>query len=89
MYDESVLADFGALHRDAETWLRPLVDGLPRLDYYLQRLVRAANLVGNGEHRFIASPTVDSYHTIWFELHEDLIILAGRTREEETAAGRA
>jgi hypothetical protein len=26
---------------------------------------------------------------VWFELHEDLILLAGRTREAEVAAGRA
>jgi hypothetical protein len=28
-------------------------------------------------------------HGVWFELHEELIRLAGRTRESETAAGRA
>ena len=38
---------------------------------------------------YIASPRVDSYHGVWFELHEDLIRLAGKTREEEVAAGRA
>jgi pyruvate,orthophosphate dikinase len=32
---------------------------------------------------------VDSYHGIWFELHEDLIGLAGRTRAAEVEAGRA
>jgi hypothetical protein len=37
----------------------------------------------------VASPRVDSYHSVWFELHEDLIRLAGRTRSAETAAGRA
>ena len=45
--------------------------------------------VEDGEHSYIASPKVDSYHSIWFELHEDLIQLAGRTREEEMEAGRA
>ena len=39
--------------------------------------------------RWMASPRVDSYHGIWFELHEDLIQLAGRTRAEEAQAGRA
>jgi len=42
-----------------------------------------------GDQRYVASPRVDSYHSIWFELHEDLIQLAGRTREDEVAAGRA
>ena len=42
-----------------------------------------------GDGRYVASPRVDSYHGIWFELHEDLIGLAGRTRADEVAAGRA
>ena len=42
-----------------------------------------------GDGRYVASPRVDSYHGIWFELHEDLIQLAGRTRADEVAAGRA
>jgi pyruvate,orthophosphate dikinase len=45
--------------------------------------------VAAGEHRYIASPTVDSYHSVWFELHEELILLAGRNRADEVAAGRA
>jgi pyruvate,orthophosphate dikinase len=32
---------------------------------------------------------IDSYHTVWFELHEDLIGLAGLSRADEAAAGRA
>ena len=45
--------------------------------------------LGGWNDEFIASPRIDSYHNVWFELHEDLILLAGRTREEEAAAGRA
>jgi pyruvate,orthophosphate dikinase len=88
-YDASVLDDLGSLHREAEAWLSGPVEQLPRLDAYRARLERAARLAGEGDHLYIASPRVDSYHTIWFELHEDLIQLTGRTREEEAAAGRA
>ena len=42
-----------------------------------------------GDGKYVASPRVDSYHSIWFELHEDLILLAGRNRADEVAAGRA
>ena len=42
-----------------------------------------------GDQRYVASPRVDSYHGVWFELHEDLIALAGRRRADEVAAGRA
>ncbi|MEE9298726.1 MAG: pyruvate, phosphate dikinase [Acidimicrobiia bacterium] len=88
-YDAAVLADFTSVHQDAAAWLEPLRSGLPRLVDYSSRLHRAATLVADGDHMFIASPRVDSYHTIWFELHEDLILLAGRTRADEVDAGRA
>ena len=88
-YDASVLQDFATLHHDANAWVGPLSEGLPRLDRYRTRLDRAARMVEDGDHAYIASPRVDSYHSVWFELHEDLILLAGRTREGEVAAGRA
>lgn len=88
-YDRMVLADFDALHRDAAAWLESISGHLARIETYAARLERAAARTREGDHRYIASPTVDSYHTVWFELHEDLILLAGRNRAEEVAAGRA
>ena len=88
-YDTGVLSDFTALHEEAGPWVGSLVVGLARMEVYRVRLTRSAAKVADGEHSFIASPKIDSYHNVWFELHEDLIRLAGRTREEETAAGRA
>ncbi len=46
--------------------------------------LRAAATAGTWPH-----PGSTATTAIWFELHEDLIQLAGRTREEESAAGRA
>ena len=77
------------IHADATAWLAPLEPALPRLGDYGVRLSRALEAAQSGDGRYVASPRVDSYHGIWFELHEDLIQLAGRTREEEAAAGRA
>ena len=88
-YDAAVLARLGGLHRDVEGWLASASAGLPRLALYGVRLSAAAAQVASGNGKYIASPRVDSYHGTWFELHEDLIGLAGRTRAEETAAGRA
>jgi pyruvate,orthophosphate dikinase len=88
-YDGRVLGDLAGLHHDASAWLRPLVAELARLGAYLDRLERAAAAAGGGDGRFVASPRVDSYHGVWFELHEDLILLAGRSRADEVAAGRA
>ena len=88
-YDRSVLDRLAGVHSDALAWIAPIRTGWPRVADYGARLTRASEAATSGEGRFVASPRVDSYHGIWFELHEELIRLAGRTREEETTAGRA
>jgi pyruvate, orthophosphate dikinase len=88
-YDAAVLARLADLHHDVEAWLAPLAAGLPRLTRYGARLGAAAEAAAAGNGKYVASPRVDSYHGAWFELHEDLILLAGRTRADEVAAGRA
>ena len=88
-YDASVLARLDRLARDADAWLASVEQRSPRLGGYRARLAAAAHAAANGDTRYIASPRVDSFHGAWFELHEDLILLVGRTREEEVAAGRA
>ena len=37
-------------------------------------------------HSMRASPLKDSYHTVWFEFHEELIALTGRDRAIEEAS---
>ena len=88
-HDAAILKGFQSLHEDATAWLKSLVEGLSRLQSYVNRLDRAAGMVDGGDANYLASPRLDSYHNVWFELHEDLILLADRTREEEVAAGRA
>ena len=88
-YDAEVLAGLATLHADADAWLAPLISDLPRLASYRARLGSAITAVTGGDGRYVASPRVDSYHSVWFELHEDLIRLTGRTRAEEVATGRA
>ncbi len=88
-YDVAVLARLAELHLKSTAWITPLYAGLPRLAAYGARLDAAAEKAAAGDGMYIASPRVDSYHGVWFELHEDLIRLAGKTREEEVAAGRA
>ena len=88
-YDAGIIAQLDALHGEVVTWLSPLVSGFPGLAAYGERLGLAVAAARGGDGRYIASPRVDSYHGIWFELHEELILLAGRSRADEVAAGRA
>ena len=88
-YDEGVLETLAAIGTAADAWLDPLEGQSRRLSGYRSRLGRALELAKEGDQRYVASPRVDSFHGVWFELHEDLIQLAGRTRAEEVEAGRA
>jgi hypothetical protein len=63
--------------------LDALTDALARFDSYSNRLDRAHGHVVAGRTEWIAKPTVDSYHGIWFELHEHLLVTLGRDRVSE------
>jgi pyruvate,orthophosphate dikinase len=88
-HDAEVLDRLSALHDGLDGWLDPIGRALRRHAIYRSRLGVAARRAREGDQRFVASPRVDSYHSVWFELHEDLIRLAGRRRSDEAAAGRA
>ncbi len=77
-----------ALHQEVLPLLDQIVEVAPRLSHYKRRLQRAADAVVAGDHTYVSRPILDSYHTVWFELHEDLIGLAGLTRAGEAEAGR-
>lgn len=88
-YDQAVVEDLVAVDAEFRPLLKTLVDIAPRLAHYPARFTGALDKVKGGDHSWFARPLADSYHTVWFELHEDLIGLAGLSRADEAAAGRA
>jgi pyruvate,orthophosphate dikinase len=76
-----------ALHAE----FAPIVESVgrvaPRLAGYGPRFEAALDAFAAGDHSYLASPLKDSYHTVWFEFHEELIALTGRDRAIEEAAG--
>lgn len=89
-YDKGVIDALGLLHAAARPDISHLTQHSDRLaSLYPARLDRAWHRVESGDSAYIARPIIDSYHTVWFELHEELIGLAGLTRAAEAAAGRA
>jgi hypothetical protein len=49
------------------------------------KLQTALDNIRAGQTMWLARPLIDSYHTVWFELHEELILATGRTRETDDA----
>jgi pyruvate,orthophosphate dikinase len=69
-------------HADAAAIVGRAVSLAPRLAPYRPRLDRAAAAVAAGDTRYVAHPLVDSYHSVWFELHEELLHLARLSRAD-------
>jgi hypothetical protein len=88
-HDDAVRARLVAIHAEMAGWLAALAALHPRMARYATRFDAALAGVMAGDNRLMAGPLIDSYHTIWFELHEELIRLSGLTRAAEAAAGRA
>jgi len=80
-YDRAVLDRLLGLHGRTGALMQRLAQVSPRLEAYRERLARAAARIGAGDRSYVAKIMADSYHTVWFELHEELISLAGLTRE--------
>jgi pyruvate,orthophosphate dikinase len=79
----SLVESVAALHAR----LRPLIEEtagpIARLRGYGDRFERALAGLQAGETSMLASPLEESYHTVWFEYHEELIALCGRDRAVE------
>jgi hypothetical protein len=88
-YDAGVLTGLGDLHAAFLPLVERIIVLAPRLSPYATRFTHALERVNAGDHTFVARPITDSYHTVWFEFHEELIGLLGLSREEQAVAGRA
>jgi len=88
-YDAAVLSRLAEVHQRVTPIVELVGKQLPRLGNYSEKLATALEKVQAGETTWLTRPIIDSYHTVWFELHEELIVAAGLTRESEAQAGHA
>lgn len=88
-YDDAVLDRLHALHERFAPLAERIGAAVPRLAPYPARFEHALERLAAGEEKYFLSPMADSYHQVWFELHEELIGAAGLNREREAAEGRA
>ena len=88
-YDSAVLVKLDGIHQTVQPVLASASAQLPRLAAYSAKLASALTKIRAGDTTWFTRPLIDSYHTVWFELHEELIGAAGLTREDEAEAGHA
>ena len=81
-YDEDVIGRLGDMHEKFEPVLNALCAGEARIGYYRDKLNHALEQAEDGNGDWVSDAKIDSYHTVWFELHEELLRLMGTEREE-------
>jgi hypothetical protein len=82
-HDRSVVEALDSLDHHMRPVLAALCDGLERFAGHEARLRYALDRVLAGEHDWLTKPMFPSYHSCWFELHEDLLATLGRERTTE------
>ncbi len=79
-WDEDILKSLAGLSRKLRPIGDQLADALTRFAGYPDRLDAALERVDKGERKYVDEPRIDSFHTVWFELHEDLLATLGLER---------
>lgn len=83
-YDAEVVGRLGALNEQAVAVTTDLGEVSSRFGRYGPRMSDAYRRVGDGDHRWFTTPLIGSYHDVWMELHEDLLVTLGIERREGT-----
>ncbi|RRQ27440.1 MarR family transcriptional regulator [Rhodococcus sp. Eu-32] len=81
-YDAGVIEDLALVHDELAALLVPLGAEDSRMSLYGPRLTAALERIRGGDRGAFARPMNDSYHDIWMELHQDLLLVSGRARGE-------
>ena len=82
-HDAAVVERLAAAHERVSPVLDDLAAALERFSSYRPRLENALARVRAGEIDWFTKPLLDSYHSVWFELHEDLLVTLGIERGDE------
>ncbi len=84
-YDAAILTRLARVHQRVMPIIAAAAAQLPRLDRYSVKLESAFDKLNAGDLVWLSRPMIDSYHIVWFELHEELILATGLTREADEA----
>lgn len=82
-HDAEVIERLVDLDQRAQPVCEGLAEALLRLGRYGPSLAHAVARVQAGEHEWFTRPMMPSYHSVWFELHEDLLATLGLDRAGE------
>jgi hypothetical protein len=84
-YDAAVIGRLADINSGVTPICSNLAGALPRYAPYPSRFEVALGRVRSGLNEWFAKPIIDSYHTVWMELHEDLLATLSIDRASESA----
>lgn len=80
-YDFGIICDLSDIHDEVVRIFGELTKIIPRYKHYVERMGSALEKIKKEKHGYLVE-NKESYHNIWFELHEDLLRLLGKRRDE-------
>ncbi len=86
-HDGAVIDRLEAVHPEVVTLVTTMSGRLDRFGGYDGRFEHALGRVRANDVDWLTKPVIDSYHTVWFELHEDLLATLGRSRSASAEEG--
>ena len=86
-YDEAVIARLTETDSAVQPVCTALAAVLDRFGGYGERFTTALDRLTGGDLDWFTKPMIESYHTVWFELHENLLATLGIQRSKEHAGG--
>lgn len=81
-YDADIIDKLGDLHERFEPILKKMTQAEARMTVYENKLETALEKAEDGDPEWVSAANIESYHTVWFEMHEDLLRVLGRVRDE-------
>ena len=82
-YDEDCIKRLGVLDDEAQPICHAFADVAKRFDGYAARLTGSRTALEAGDTRMLTGVMCGSYHDVWMELHEDLLLTQGIDRIAE------
>jgi hypothetical protein len=81
-YDRAIIERLTGHDQQCEPMFDHLSLGLSRFRDYQDRLDATLDRLAAGDAAAFATPMSASYHCVWMELHQDLLLTLGRERDE-------
>ena len=84
-YDAEIRDRLDDIDDSVAPLLKRFSEDIPRMAPYRERLTLALANLDDGDNAWFAPPLIDSYHTVWMHVHQELLLTIGMSRADDEA----